>query len=201
MTNNVAGVVVYPWDVSSAEPEKRPFYLSPRKQRTLLAVVGVVAAVGAAAILIVFFSNTGDATETFSSEPAQTFTPPKPAAVDPQAKRVAGTFIKTAVLRHDIGTSYDITHPELLQGMTRKQWLTGDIPVVPYSTPALDFVSFKVDHSFENEIVLEVLLVPKGGTAKPASFFIGLKKTDGGKGPWKVFYWAPSYRPAVPDPG
>ena len=49
--------------------------------------------------------------------------------------------------------------------------------------------------------LLEVLLVPSGGTAKPASFFIGLKKVDGGKGPWKVFYWAPSYRPAVPDPG
>jgi hypothetical protein len=183
--------------VSTAEPEKRPFYHSPRKLRMLLAAAGVVAAVAVAGVLVAFFSNTGDATETFSSEPAQTFTPPKAAAVDPEAKKVAGTFIKTAVLRHNTGSSYDLAHPELRQGLTRAQWATGNIPVIPFGVKALEFVSFKVDHSFEDDVVLEVLLVPKG-TTKPASFFIGLKKVDG---EWKVYYWNSSFRPAVPDPG
>jgi hypothetical protein len=188
--------------VSTASSEKRPFFQSPRNQRALLWVAIVVLVTGVATLLIVFARNTGDSKETFSSQPASTFTPPTPAKVDPEAKRIAGRFILTAVARENLAASYNLVHPELRQGLTRAEWVKGDIPVVYFPTEHLDFASFKVDHSFENEVMLEVLLVPPASAnTKPASFYIGLKRVGGKKGPWKVYYWAPNYHPAVPDQG
>lgn len=188
--------------MSTAGQEKRPFLQSPRNQRLLVTVGAAVLVAGVATLLVVFLRNTGTATETFSNEPAQVFTQPKAVDVDPEARRVAGRFILTAVARKQLGASYDLVHPELRDGLTRKQWETGNIPVVFFPAANLDFASFKVDHSFANDVVLEVLLVPgKGADADPASFYIGLKRGDDGQGPWKVYYWAPSFRPAVPDAG
>jgi hypothetical protein len=188
--------------VSSGDGEKRRFWHSARNQRYLLWGAIVLLAGGVAAALIVGLGNTTPAKETFSDEPAQTFTQPKTVKVDPEARRVAGRFILSAVARKNLDTSYALVHPEMRQGMTKAQWRKGDIPVVYYPTEELDFASFKVDHSFENEIVLEVLLVPPANEGvQPASFYIGLKRLGGDDGPWKVFYWAPSYRPAVPDQG
>jgi hypothetical protein len=185
--------------VSTASSEKRPFYQSPKNQRVLLWVAIVMLVAGVATLLIVFARNTGDSKETFSSQPASTFTPPKPAKVDPEARRVAGEFILSAVARKHLATSYALVHPELLQGLSKAQWVKGDIPVVFFPTENLDFASFKVDHSFENEVMLEVLLVPPAkSNTKPADFYIGLKKVDG---KWKVYYWAPNFHPAVPDTG
>jgi hypothetical protein len=187
--------------VSTANSEKRPFFQSPRNQRMLLTASVVVLALAVALVMVVFFGNTAEQKETFSNEPAQTFVPPKPADVDPQARRVAGQFILSAVARQNLAKSYGLTHPELRQGMTLAQWKSGDIPVIPYPSGKLDFASFKVDHSFENEIVLEVLLVPKeSADVEPATFLIGLKRSDD-KHPWKVYYWSSNYQPAVPDPG
>ena len=188
--------------MSTANSEKRPFYHSPRNQRLILIGSAILLAVAVAAALIAFARNTADAKETFSDEPAQTFTQPKAADVDPAARRVAGQFILTAVSRKDLAKSYKLAHPELLQGMTLTQWKTGNIPVIPDPATSLDFASFKVDHAFENEVVIEVLLVPKeSAKVKPASFLIRLKKVGGEKGTWKVYYWSSNYQPAVPDPG
>ncbi len=188
--------------MSSGDGKKTRFWDSPRNQRLLLWCGVVVLVVGVAGALVAFLGNTTPAKETFSDEPANVFTQPKPAKVDPEARRVAGRFILSAVARKNLDMSYGLVHPEMRQGMTKAQWRTGDIPVVFFPTEQLDFASFKVDHSFENEIVLEVLLVPPASErVQPASFYIGLKRLGGNDGPWKVYYWAPSYRPAVPDQG
>ncbi len=60
--------------------------------------------------------------------------------------------------------------------------------------------TFKVDRPFENEVVWEVFMVPKAGSkTEPARFYVGLKRADK-TAPWKVFYWAPHYQVALPDP-
>jgi hypothetical protein len=43
--------------------------------------------------------------------------------------------------------------------------------------------------------------LPRGLALNAGRFFIGLKRVGGDDGPWKVYYWAPNYRPAVPDTG
>jgi hypothetical protein len=188
--------------VSTASSEKRPFYQSPRNQRIILWSSVALLGAAVATALVAFVGNTSDTKETFSSEPAQTFKQPKTVKVDPAARRVAGEFILTAVARKNLAESYGLAHPELRQGMTLAEWKTGNIPVVPYPSDQTDLTTFKVERSFANEVVLEVLMVPSATSdAKPASFYIGLKRVGGTSGPWKVYYWASSYRPAVPDSG
>jgi Flp pilus assembly protein CpaB len=179
---------------------QRSFFASPRNQRRLLAAGCLVLAAGVAVFLFAFFRNTGDTTETFSDEPADIFKAEKTVDVDPAARKVAAEFINTAVARKNLAASYELADPELRQGFTLKQWKTGNIPVVFYPTENIDLAGFKVDRSYKNEVVLEVLLVP---TAKskvdPAIFYIGLKRATPSK-PWRVYYWVPRYRPAVPTP-
>lgn len=184
-----------------ATSDRRSFCQSPRNQRRLLWAALVVLAIGVAVFTFAFFRNTGDATETFSNEPADIFKPQKAAGIDLDAKRVAGMFIKTAVARKNLGSSYDLVAPELRQGMTRKQWETGNIPVVYYPTGDVALATFKVDRSYANEVVWQIYMIPKAGSkTQPARFYVGLKRANK-QAPWKVFYWAPHYQAALPDPG
>ena len=58
-----------------------------------------------------------------------------------------GRFILTASHGENLGDSYDVVHPELRQGMTRREWLTGNMPVVYYPAKAIETATFKVDES------------------------------------------------------
>jgi hypothetical protein len=49
----------------------------------------------------------------------------------------AREFIRTAVLREHLGRSWPLLAPSYRHGFTRAQWLTGNIPVVPF--PAKSF--------------------------------------------------------------
>ena len=81
--------------------------------------------------------------------------------------------------------------------MTKREWLTGNIPVVYYPAKAIETATFKVDESYPDEAILEVALLPKESTkVKPQIFFIGLKKTGSR---WRVSYWVPRAAPAVPN--
>ena len=81
--------------------------------------------------------------------------------------------------------------------MTKREWLTGNIPVVYDPAKAIEAATFKVDESYPDEAILEVALLPKDSAkVKPQIFFIGLKKA--GK-TWQVSYWVPRAAPAVPN--
>jgi hypothetical protein len=165
-------------------------------------VSGLVLVAGLVAFTIAYFGNTADSQETpLSNEPAQVFKERKQVPLDLGARRAAGRFILTAVAREHLAESYDLTHPQLRQGMTKKEWLTGNIPVQPYPTDAIEQATFKVDESYPDEAILEVALLPKKGeTIKPQLFFIGLKKSGTGKAArWQVYYWAPRSPPEIPD--
>ena len=70
-----------------------------------------------------------------------------------------------------------ITGPNIHGGLTYKEWLTGNIPVVPY--PVADVtapVRFKIDWSHKSDAGIELALLPSKGTVKPQIFFMGLKR-------------------------
>jgi len=185
----------------SAEPN--PSFLATRRGRRLAFWVGLAVLVaGVAAATIAFFGNTAaKVEETKSNKPAQIFTPRKQIPLDKEARRAAGRFLLTAVPRKNLAESYELTHPDLRQGLSKKEWLTGNIPVQYYPADNLEVATFKVDESYANEAIIEVALLPaKGEEIKPQIFFIGLKKV--GTGPaaeWKVNYFAPRSPPAVPN--
>ena len=172
--------------------------MNPVTRRTISLVSVLILVAGVVAFTVAWIGDTGTSQETpLSNEPAQVFTPRKQVPLDGEARKVAGRFILTAVAREDLAESYDLTHPELRQGMSRKEWATGNIPVVYYPATKLETATFKVDESYANEAILEVALIPKNPEqVKPQIFFIGLKKT-GAK--WQVNYWVPRAAPAIPS--
>jgi hypothetical protein len=175
--------------------------VSPPTRRSLSLFSGLILVAGVVAFTVTWIGDTGRSQETpLSSRPAQIFTPRKQVPLDVEARKVAGRFILTAVARENLGASYALVHPELRQGMTKQQWLTGDIPVVYYPAKEIDKATFKVDESYSDEAILEVALLPKDATkAKPQVFYIGLKKAGKGTAArWTVNYWVPRAAPQIP---
>jgi hypothetical protein len=110
-------------------------------------------------------------------------------AAPPEALQAARRFVQAAVLRTDLDAAWDLTAPELRNGYTRDQWLTGSIPVVPFPESDFERALFKVIEAYERDIWLEVHLVPQPESdLETAAFYMHLKP-DGKR--WLVSYWAP----------
>ena len=160
-----------------------------------IAVLVLVA--GIVTFLLVFFRNTAKPVDT-----ATPLTPAKPASVQAQknvpvpkqAKIVAGRFILTAVQREHLAEAWKLAGPPIKAGVTHKQWLSGNIAVVPWFG-AIGQVPLKVDYSYPGEVQFTVILAPKAGTkGTPDTFIMGLKRYDK---QWKVTAWVPYEPPAV----
>jgi hypothetical protein len=167
---------------------------SPRFRRRLawVSLLGGVAAT--AAVLVIVFPNTGKRPpEVFDSTPVKVFTEPKHVAAGPRrrAEALVATmaFVRTAVVRHDIDASWALTAPELRAGYTRRQWDTGNNPVVPF--PAAGVAAWEVDWSYENDMAFDVVLVPKKGSNLGAKTFMVELKRSGPKAKWLVASWVP----------
>jgi hypothetical protein len=159
-----------------------------------LAVAGVVAFLG------IHFSNTGHPVQ-------QRFTAEKPrlvakspasdvftAAEQKQVRSVAVRFIETAVFRKHVADSFAITTSKLHQGLSRTDWASGTIPVVPFPGQAVETVRWRVDYSYASEVGLEVAFYPKPASGVDRQVFdIALENHGTAAAPrWLVSYWAPS---------
>ena len=105
--------------------------------------------------------------------------------------RVLAAFVRTAVAREDPARSWDLSAPSLKEGVSRKEWDAGELPVVPY--PALhkglgqwDYV----EYSYKNSVGLEVFLFPKPGSGYSA-MTADVELVRGHNGRWLVDYWMP----------
>lgn len=160
-------------------------------------------AAGIVAVMILFFRNTADpAPERLTNKPATLIqSPGRKVELSREARRVAGQFILTAVGRNNLAASWPLVHPALKQGMSRKEWLTGDIPVQYYPVNTLEVAPMHIEESYERSAMLQVALLPKkGANIKPQVFFLGLKKIGNGKSArWLVDYWAPYSSPGMLD--
>jgi hypothetical protein len=160
-------------------------------------ISALVLVAGIVTFLLVFFRNTAKPVDS-----ATPLTPAKPASVaaqknvpvPKQARLVAGRFILTAVQRKRLAEAWKLAGPPIRAGVTYKQWLRGNIAVVPWFG-RLGAVPLKVDYSYPGEAQFTVILAPKPGTkGTPDTFIMGLKKY--GKD-WKVTAWVPYEPPAV----
>jgi hypothetical protein len=107
-----------------------------------------------------------------------------------EVRRVLASFIESAVARENPAGSWHLAAPSLKEGVTRKEWNRGDLPVVPY--PALhkglgqwDYV----EYSYRNTVGLEVFLFPKPGSGYSALTADVELVRDNGR--WLVDYWMP----------
>jgi hypothetical protein len=179
---------------------------SPRRRRRLawLAALAVLAA-GIAALAI-RYPNTGEPEPPFSTRPASVYvqpaTVPFTGARREAARQVARAFLLDAVLRKDPAAAWGFAAPSLRQGMTRAEWRTGNIPVVPFSADALLEARWRLSYSYLSEVGFEVGLFPKPGAAERGTTFT-LELKAFGRGShrhWLVSSWvpAPSLNPPPP---
>jgi hypothetical protein len=168
------------------------------------AVFSTIAAIVLVAGLVLFVESrhpasvaSGPGGPAVASTPNATAQYGKRIKMPPAAVRTAQRFIQTAVLRKDVAASWALTTPRERAGFTHAQWITGNIPVVPFPREKFGSAKVKVDRSRERDILLEVLLTSKKLGVAPIDDFMEL--VPSGKG-WLVTYFAPrGVNPPVPS--
>ncbi len=175
---------------------------SPRVQRRIFLGALVVLVAGVVALAVTRLGGDSSAKEPVA--PAQTgpvkdvSKVPKTVKLDPKAQAVAKLFVQTAVARKNLAAAYPIAGPQIRQGQSLKEWLTGNIAVVPYPLDELDIAPMKIDYSYANEALIQVALLPKtGAKIKPQLFYMTLERIGKPKH-WVVNSWVPKGEPPVP---
>jgi hypothetical protein len=171
---------------------------SPRVQRRLLVLGVLVLAAGVIAAVVAFGGSQGEAkpVDRQGVGVKDVSKVPKTIPLTAAARRTAQEFILTAVARKNLRRAYAISGPQITQGQSLKQWLTGNIAVVPYPVDELKVATQKIDYAYANSAALEIALVPKAGAkVKPLIFYMDLIKRNG---KWLVNSWVPRSAPEVP---
>ena len=177
----------------------RAFLASPRRRRRLAWVAA--AAVLAAGVGGLFaLGNTADPQEQrFTNEPVVRVPDAQQVDLGPKAtlaaRDTAIAFIRTAVRREHLADSWSLVAPSMRDGLSRRAWSKGDIPVVPYPAGDLRDAKWNLFYSYPDEIALHVRLLPRAGAdVAPQSFTVALEAA--GKGTrrhWLVSSWTPRF--------
>jgi hypothetical protein len=172
---------------------------SPRWRRRLAWTVGPLAVVGLAVGLGIKSSNTAsdETQKAGAGEARQAYVYREPKRVQltkrerARALATAANFVTHAVARRNVDDAYDLTHPTLRGGISRAEWHTGNIPVVPFPVQQ---ARWKLEYSYEDDIGLQVLLFPTAGSGlRPEVFNMELAvKGIGAQRRFLVTSWAPT---------
>jgi hypothetical protein len=183
--------------------------LSSRKlQQALPWIAGGVLALGVITFLQVLNSPEKETVPT-QNVAAQIAKEPKTVPPAPEARRIVSQFLNTAVdrdgseaiARRKLDAAWKISGPNVRGGLSKREWLTGNIPVVPYDVSNVERAPVRLDWSYAGEASFAVMLLPKDGSPeKPQTFFITVKKFGkGANARWMVDYFAPYAPPVVRD--
>jgi hypothetical protein len=126
---------------------------------------------------------------------------PKSIKLSTDAATLAKNFIATNVVRKNLADGYKLVGPDLKEGLTRKEWMSGNIPIVPYPAEVIDEIPIQVIYSHPREAVLRVFLLPKkGAKIRAGTFWLKLEKFGTGKDAhWLVNGWTPYLPTTVPN--
>jgi hypothetical protein len=164
---------------------------SPR-QRRRLAFASALALLALLVYLGIHFSTPGSE-QNASGPNVRGYTAPKTVpfrARDRRAvHRVLAEFIRTAVSRHDLDRAWDVAGPGLREGLTRKEWDRGNIPVTPYPAARHGQGSWSnVEYSYRKDVGLNVLVFPKRGSGYSVAS-VDVDVVKGRDRRWRVDYW------------
>ena len=188
--------------VNANASELRRKGLGPRLERYAPWLAALVLVVGVAAAIVKFAPNRNPAPEVLSKNAAAAPVKQKTVPLSQEAAATVFRFVKTAVARQDLAAAWKLSGPNVRGGLTYKEWLKGDIPVVPYPIDPYHFAPrMKIDYSYKNDAMLELALLPKAGSGvRPQYFIVETKRLPGadGKLHWVVTNWVPRTSLAVP---
>jgi hypothetical protein len=119
------------------------------------------------ALLIVFDRNSGHSTATpiDFSKPAVVLRTPKTVRQAPSslasARRTLDTFVRSAVVRRKLASSWPLATAHMKIGTSHADWLAGDLPVVPYPANAFRTFGLMLKYSYRGILGYDVLVLPK----------------------------------------
>jgi hypothetical protein len=181
----------------------REWRLSYRWRRRAIVVAVLVAAAGGVAAAVILLPG-GEHTDTSaqaggSAAGVDAAAPPPRRVKEPPNRRPTAAeqhaiistislFISTAVARHHPERSFEIVDASMRERMTKKQWSTGSIPVIPFPATSVDLVQFDLFQG--DRALIEVLLEPtkRSGLVRK-TFQIELHRSPLHK--WLVSSWVP----------
>ena len=163
-----------------------------RRRRLTIAAVFVVVAIPLG-YLAVHYSNSAsprDANGPYVSDAF--YNQPKHAPFTAEKRRavsaVLAKFISGAVSKHDLAGTWDLAGPDLRQGMTRDDWLKGQLPIVPFAASERGQGKWSlVNYSYANKVGLELLMFPEHRSGQLAT--VETDVVRGKDGHWRVNYW------------
>jgi hypothetical protein len=176
---------------------------SPRRRRRLawLVPAGVIA--GTAVGVATQFTVSADhgLTKPRPGRPQVVAPSPRTVPFAPEEKAVEAValqFVQSAVLRDRPARSYDLVTPTLRESLTRAQWATGAIPVVPYPAEAVKSVRWRLGYSYRDRVELRIAILAKDAAAVGSqNFDIELRTAgSGAKRHWLVHSWTPAGGPS-----
>jgi hypothetical protein len=171
---------------------------SPRRRRRFFRASGVIVAAGCAIAIGFLYPNTGRKEAGFSpGKPQVTHDEPPASPLSKSdlaaAEATLDHFVTTAVLRRHLDESYDLVTEQLHGGMTRAEWRSGDIPVIPFPARDFAFAKSKLKYSYPNFARYDVLIWAKPhATTSSTTFSLELRTAGTGKSRhWLVDYFEP----------
>jgi len=132
-------------------------------------IIGVVVLV--IAFLIVFVRNTGHSTATPINEHgvAKVYHQPKTVKATAEERAAAisalSRFVRSAVIRRDLATSWPLATAHMKDSTSHADWLSGNLPVVPYPADGFRTVGFTLTYQYKGILGFDALLLPNGTKA------------------------------------
>jgi hypothetical protein len=174
-----------------SRPRRRLTY---RARRRLLWASVTAAFIGAMLLTAVFFWNTAPPEPERTGGRASVFVAPKKTKLTPAERKeivaVAQLFVDAAVGRDHPERAYDVVGPLLKGDLTRDDWKSGNIPVVPFAS---DAARWSIEYSNAESVGLRVMLLSDNGPAIGAAEFalrvVGVG--TGAKRHWIIDGWTP----------
>jgi hypothetical protein len=162
-----------------------------RRRATIAAVLALVAV--PLGYLAVHYSTSGSpenangpyVSDAFYRQPKHVpFTAEKRRAVS----AVLAKFISGAVSKHDLAGTWDLAGPDLRQGITREDWIKGQIPIVPFAASKRGQGKWSlVNYSYPNKVGLELLMFPEHRSGQLATVETDVVRGQDGR--WRIDYW------------
>ena len=129
-------------------------------------------------------------------------------SVTPATRRevnsVLTRFVRHAVVRDDPEAAWDLATPGLKAGQTRAEWRRGDLPVFPFPAKVDEATGWYVLESFENDLLVSLLMHARPGTKRGAiAYQVELKRVGNGRNRrWLVDAFVPErvYAPTAEKP-
>ena len=118
------------------------------------------------ALLLAFVRNTGHSTSTPIDEhgKAQVYRVPKTVEATAAQKAAAistlSRFVRSAVIRRDLGASWPLATEHMKNGTSHADWLSGNLPVVPYPAAAFRTAGFTLRYQYRDILGYDALVLP-----------------------------------------